>query len=134
MERVSSTKTGITKLMITEGGNFPELAAFYQREVVRPAHELVRRVLQRGIDRGEFAPLDLDHALYAVVAPMMFLMLARHSVLACVDDAAALDPALPRHTGRGRAAGPVRPRRPFGGSDGKGALAPCTARRAATRL
>ncbi|MBS0429906.1 MAG: TetR/AcrR family transcriptional regulator [Proteobacteria bacterium] len=92
-ERVGSTKTaGITKLMITEGGNFPELAAFYQREVVRPAHELVRRVLQRGIDRGEFAPLDLDHALYAVVAPMMFLMLARHSVLACVDDAAALDP------------------------------------------
>ncbi|MDI3381510.1 TetR/AcrR family transcriptional regulator [Xenophilus aerolatus] len=93
-ERVGSTKVaGITKLMITEGGNFPELAAFYQGEVVRPAHELVRRVLQRGIDRGEFAPLDLDQAIYAVIAPMMFLMLARHSVLACVDDAAPLDPA-----------------------------------------
>ena len=69
-----------------------KMAGIYQREVVRPAHELVRRVLQRGIDRGEFAPLDLDQAIYAVIAPMMFLMLTRHSALACVDGAAPLDP------------------------------------------
>ncbi|HZF85440.1 MAG TPA: TetR-like C-terminal domain-containing protein, partial [Burkholderiaceae bacterium] len=71
---------------------FPELAAFYQREVVRPCHDLVRRILQRGIERGEFVPLDLDHAIYAVIAPMLFLMLARHSSVACIGDGAPLDP------------------------------------------
>lgn len=92
-ERVGATPAaGITKLMITEGGNFPELAAFYQREVVRPCHDLVRRILQRGIERGEFVPLDLDHAIYAVIAPMLFLMLARHSSVACIGDGAPPDP------------------------------------------
>jgi len=92
-ERVGATKrSGIAKLMMAEGRNFPELAAFYQREVVRPGHGLVRRILQRGIDRGEFAPMDLDHAIYAVIAPMMFLMLAQHCALACLDDRAPLDP------------------------------------------
>ena len=33
--------------------NFPELAAFYQKEVIAPGHELIRRILQRGMDRGE---------------------------------------------------------------------------------
>src|SRR5882672_8323552 len=42
-ERMGSTKmSGITKLMMSEGSNFPELAAFYQQEVVRPGHALLR--------------------------------------------------------------------------------------------
>ena len=65
-ERVGSTKvSGITKLMMSEGRNFPELAEFYRREVVRPGHALLRRILRRGIERGEFAPVDVDHAIYA---------------------------------------------------------------------
>ena len=52
-QRVGVTKvSGITKMMLTEAGNFPELAHFYQQEVIAPAHELIRRMLQRGIDRG----------------------------------------------------------------------------------
>ncbi|SFC46571.1 transcriptional regulator, TetR family [Polaromonas sp. OV174] len=92
-ERVGATKTsGITKLMMSEAKNFPELAAFYQHEVVLPGQSLIRRILQRGMDRGEFRPLDLDYAVYSVVAPMIFLMLSRHAVGACVPAHVELDP------------------------------------------
>jgi hypothetical protein len=92
-EGVGSTKlSGITKLMMSEGKNFPELAAYYQQEFVRPAHELVRRILRRGIARGEFAPVDVDQAIYTVLAPMIFLMLSKHSAQVCIDGDNALDP------------------------------------------
>lgn len=92
-ERVGSTKaSGLTKLMLSEGRNFPELAEFYRREVVQPGHTLLRRILRRGIDKGEFAPIDVDHAIYAVIAPMIFLMLWKHSAAVCVDGQSELDP------------------------------------------
>jgi TetR/AcrR family transcriptional regulator len=92
-ERVGSTKaSGLTKLMLSEGRNFPELAEFYRREVVHPGHTLMRRILRRGIDSGEFAPIDVDHAIYAVIAPMIFLMLWKHSAAICVDGETQLDP------------------------------------------
>ena len=92
-ERVGATKaSGLTKLMMSEGNNFPELAAFYRREVVLPGHDLLRRILQRGIDSGEFAPVDVGLAIYTIVAPMIFLMLSRHSSNICIDDEVPLDP------------------------------------------
>ena len=93
--RLGSTKaSGMTKLMLSEADNFPELAAFYQHEVIAPAHRLIRRILQRGIDRGEFAPLDLNYGVYTVLAPLLFLPLLMHSKIACLDaaDVAALVP------------------------------------------
>ena len=48
---VGDTKaSGISKLMMSEASNFPELAAFYQHEVIEPGNALIRRILQRGID------------------------------------------------------------------------------------
>ncbi len=79
-QRQGNTKvSGITKLMLSEGKNFPELALFYQQEVIQPAHLLIARILQRGVDRGEFAPLDMKYAVFAVLAPMIFLQLLMHS-------------------------------------------------------
>lgn len=78
--------SGITKLMLSEGKNFPELAAFYQHEVIQPAHQLIRRILQRGVERGEFAPLDMKYGVYAVLAPMIFLQLLMHSNTVCCDN------------------------------------------------
>jgi TetR/AcrR family transcriptional regulator len=92
-ERVGSTKaSGISKLMMSEAGNFPELAAFYQEEVVQPGNDLIRRVLQRGIDSGEFRALDVEYGVYLLLAPMMFLALWRHSIGHCVAANAELDP------------------------------------------
>ena len=92
-ERIGDTKaSGITKLMLSEAHHFPEITQFYQREVMRPGQALIRRILQRGMDRKEICPLDMDYAVCLVLAPMMFLMLWKHSMGACVPDALALDP------------------------------------------
>lgn len=95
-ERVGSTPVaGITKLMMSEAANFPELAAFYESEVMAPGRSLVQRILQRGADRGEFrpiAPADMQHAVYAVLAPMLFLMSWKHSFGACAAPIELIDP------------------------------------------
>lgn len=92
-ERVGNTRAaGLTKLMMCEGSNFPELAAFYRQEVVEPGHALMRRIFRRGIDSGEFVAVDVDHAIYAVIAPMMFLLLMQHSQSICVDGKSEVDP------------------------------------------
>ena len=92
-DRVGATKaSGLTKLMMSEAGNFPDIAAFYQHEVIRPGQSLIRRVLQRGMDRGEFRQLDLDYAVFSVVSPMNFLILSKHSIGVCAPEKVALDP------------------------------------------
>jgi len=92
-QRVGATSAaGITKLMMSEASNFPELAAFYQQEVIEPGHDLIRRILQRGVERGEFRALDLEHTIYAVLAPMIFLMTWKHSFGACGGSCSLLVP------------------------------------------
>ncbi len=92
-ERVGATKaSGITKLIISEARNFPEITAFYQQEVVEPGQALIRRILQRGVDRGEFQVSDIDYAVYSVVAPMVFLIMSKHSLGACVPLDRVLEP------------------------------------------
>jgi TetR/AcrR family transcriptional regulator len=85
-DRVGSTQAaGISKLMMSEAGNFPELANFYQAEVIDPGVRLIQRVLQRGIDSGEFRTLDLNYGAYAVLAPMMFLAIASPTATSCLS-------------------------------------------------
>ena len=93
LERIALTRaSGITKLMISEARNFPELAAFYQQEVIQPASALIRRILQRGVDSGEFRPLDIEISTYSLVAPMVFLIMMKHSLGACSPQDYVLDP------------------------------------------
>ncbi|RJP70123.1 MAG: TetR/AcrR family transcriptional regulator [Comamonadaceae bacterium] len=92
-ERIGMTAaSGITKLVMSEAGMFPEIAAFYQQEVIGPGHDLLRRVLQRGIDRGEFRPLRLEHAVYSLIAPMIFLLMWKHSMAPCCPASEQIDP------------------------------------------
>ena len=91
-ERIGSTKaSGITKLVMSEARNFPELAAFFEHEVVLPGNELIQRILQRGVDRGEFHVIDMKYGVYTVMAPLMFLAMWKHSLGTCVG-AAEIDP------------------------------------------
>ena len=91
--RVGATKaSGIEKLMLSEAGNFPDLAAFYRQEVVEPGQSLIRRILQRGKDRGEFKDMDLNYAVFSIISPMIFMMLAKHSAATCVSHEACMDP------------------------------------------
>ncbi len=92
-ERIGATRaSGITKLIISEAHNFPDVTAFYQSEVIQPGQALIRRILQRGVDRGEFAVPDMDHAVYSVIAAMVFLVMSKHSLGACVPADRPLDP------------------------------------------
>jgi AcrR family transcriptional regulator len=92
-ERIgNSAASGITKLVMSEAGMFPEIAAFYQQEVIVPGHDLLRRVLQRGIDRGEFRSLQLEHAVYSLIAPMIFLLMWKHSMAPCCPPSEQIDP------------------------------------------
>jgi len=93
-ERIGMTQaSGITKLVMSEAGMFPEIAAFYQQAVIGPGHDLIRRILQRGVDRGEFRALNLDYAVYGLIAPMIFLLMWKHSMAPCASAAGqSIDP------------------------------------------
>jgi AcrR family transcriptional regulator len=83
-ERVGDTQlSGIMKLMMAESGNFPEVAQFYHDEVIERGETLVKRTLEYGMNRGEFRQLDLQTAAQVVVAPVMMLMLWKHSFELC---------------------------------------------------
>lgn len=91
--RYGATKaSGISKLVMSEANNFPDLAQFFQTEVIAPAHALVRSVLQRGIDRQEFRPVDVNLALHSVMAPLLFLVMWKHSMGPCCPPNELIDP------------------------------------------
>lgn len=79
-EVISSPVSAIPKLVITEAGNFPELARFYLNEVVHRSMAVIRQVVRTGIDRGEFRAIDIDATVMCVIAPVIFSMLWRHSL------------------------------------------------------
>lgn len=92
-ERVGATKiSGITKLMLSEAQNFPDIALFYQQEVIEPGRALIRRILQRGVSRGEFREVDLDYGVFLILAPIIFLMMWKHSIGACVPECDGMTP------------------------------------------
>lgn len=92
-ERIGMTQaSGITKLVMSEAGTFPEVAAYYQQHVINPGHTLLKRILQRGIDRREFRTMDLDLAVYSLIAPMIFLLTWKHSMAPCCPPSQQIDP------------------------------------------
>ena len=83
-ERIGNTKlSGITKLMVAESSNFPEVAQFYHDEVISRGDAMIARVLQRGISRGEFRAIDVEQATRVVCAPVIMLMVGKHSFSHC---------------------------------------------------
>ncbi len=89
--RVGATaNSGITKLMIAEAGNFPELAKFYHDEVFERGSSLFARTLERGIQSGEFQPVNVDYVTRLCCAPVVMLMIWKHSLGICAND--AVDP------------------------------------------
>ena len=83
-QRVGETRaSGILKLMMSEARNFPDIAQFYVDEVIKPSHAMLSELVQRGIDRGEFRPVVVDDVVHALVTPLLFLVMNKHSLGAC---------------------------------------------------
>lgn len=79
-ERIGETRlSGITKLVMAEAGNFPELASFYNEEVILRGNAMLAQVLERGIASGEFRALDTVQTTSIIAAPIMMLMMWKHS-------------------------------------------------------
>ena len=74
---------GLTKLMLIEATHFPELAHWFQDEVVQPSHALLRRIVQRGVDRGEFRPVDVPRVVHLIVAPLVQMVTWRLTLGHC---------------------------------------------------
>ena len=67
-ERISA----LPKLMIAEAGNFPRLARFYYRSVIEPGRQLMRDVIERGMQSGEFRHVDVENTIHFIIAPLPF--------------------------------------------------------------
>jgi AcrR family transcriptional regulator len=71
--------SAMVKLMLAETHNYPDLARFCHDEFIERNQALLRRVLQRGVDRGEFRPVDVAQLARFVVAPILFAVVWRHA-------------------------------------------------------
>jgi AcrR family transcriptional regulator len=82
--QVGNTKlAGISKLIMAEAGNFPELARFYHEEVISRGDAMITKVLLRGIASGEFRNIDAPAMTRIIVAPVIMLMLWKYSFGPC---------------------------------------------------
>lgn len=92
-DRYGATKaSGISKLMMSEANNFPELSEFYQNEVIIPGHRLIEKVIERGMATGEFRKVDVEYAVFSILAPIMFLIMWKHSLSGCCPAGEMIDP------------------------------------------
>lgn len=83
-ELVGATRLGgIPKLMISEAGNFPEVAQYYYEHVIVRGRNLLRQVLERGIASGEFRTVDIESAIDVIFAPLLMLTVWKHSLAPC---------------------------------------------------
>jgi AcrR family transcriptional regulator len=90
-QRLGATKaSGITKLIMAEAGNFPDIAAFYQEEVITRGTNMIASLLERAVARGEFRPINVTVVTQVLIAPMLMLITWKHSVGPC--DQCHLDP------------------------------------------
>ncbi len=91
-ERIGETPAaGILKLMMAEGGNFPEIAQFYVDEVIDPSNAMMARMVQRGIDSGEFRTVNVRNVVSVLCGTLVFMAVNKHSLGGCAPTP-ALDP------------------------------------------
>src|SRR5215472_14715096 len=76
---IASPLGAIPKLVLTEAGNFPDLARFYRDAVVDRGKALWRKVIERGVAAGELRPVDVESTVTCIVAPLLLAALWRHS-------------------------------------------------------
>ena len=82
--------SGVSKLILSESNNFPEVAGYYHDHVIVRGRALMRAVLQHGVDRGEFHLADIEKSIDVVLAPLMMLVIWRSAPHFCGRDT---DPA-----------------------------------------
>ena len=72
---------GTCKLMISEGGNFPEVAAYFNEQVIGRWSALLRQVIEAGIARGVFRPGSPEALRQMVFHPLLMQSVLQHSMV-----------------------------------------------------
>jgi AcrR family transcriptional regulator len=76
-ELPGSRRAFIVRLLISEGYKHPELTEFYYENVISRGLETMRRLIDRGIERGELRPTPLRDYPQLLVAPVLMAVLWR---------------------------------------------------------
>jgi AcrR family transcriptional regulator len=76
-ELVCSKRAFIARLMIAEGHKHPELTKFYYDQVVSRGIATLTRLIDRGVERGEFRKTRLSEFPQLLVAPALTAILWR---------------------------------------------------------
>jgi len=73
----TSDRVGLPKIVIAEIGRFPELARFYRTEVIGRGMKIWEGIIGRGIVRGEFRDIPIEHAIRLCIAPILLAAIWR---------------------------------------------------------
>lgn len=76
----------LLRLMVSEGPKHPDLTAYYWQQVIEPALKALHRLIERGVQNGEFRRSALNDYPQLLVTPVLFstlwnVVFARHHTL-----------------------------------------------------
>ncbi len=78
--------SGISKMMIAEASNFPDLATFYLENVILRTRHFVANLIELAIARGEFRACNTDYAARSFLSIMVFSAIWQHSLAPFDED------------------------------------------------
>jgi len=81
-----SSLSAIPKIMVSESGNFPELAEYFTKTVVTRSRNLFSKVISRGMINGEFELYEAEAVARLVIAPLVQATIWMHSLKPYDDD------------------------------------------------
>jgi len=82
---LTSEAVALPKIIISESGNFPELAVFWRKEVIDKTTAMLCGVIAKGIARGEIRDVPPEYVAKLCMAPMMMSLIWR-TTFAHTDD------------------------------------------------
>lgn len=71
LDLAASRYAAIPRLLIAEGGRFPQLATFYHAEIIKPGEAVMRRLLRRAAQTGELSHEGIARFPQLLMAPVL---------------------------------------------------------------
>jgi AcrR family transcriptional regulator len=76
--------SGLAKLMVAEGDNFPALRDFYFEQAIEErCGRLIDYLVRKGIAQGEFRVADVDYTVKIIRSSLLMSQIWKHSFAAC---------------------------------------------------
>jgi len=70
----------IPKLIVSESGNFPDLAKDYIEKIFKPLRGIIETVIQKGVDNKEFINCDPRTTAHLLLAPILLEQIWKYSL------------------------------------------------------